>query len=270
MKKNILHLLSLLPLLALAAGCLELEQRVTIQSDGSGEIEFRYRVPEQSLPLLAAGQAQVQEWQGRATPPATPAPKLAWFLDEAATRAWFSATPLTLVSYATTSHDGQRLICILVRAADMRKALATGQAGDFTLLRTTAGDYRLSANLPEAETAPDHATPAPERLRELQAMTRGLKIRLRIQTPTPIVTTTAPNPSVMQAVWDFDPARQPELFSHPPKIDVTFSGKELAWDKTAVAPAPAPSPTLPPAAAPATAAPAVVPPGLSLSIPQPE
>ncbi|MFA5204643.1 MAG: hypothetical protein WC708_09610 [Lentisphaeria bacterium] len=144
----------------------------------------------------------------------------------------------------------------------------TGQTGDFTLLRTTAGDYRLTANLPEAETAPDHATPAPERLRELQAMTRGLKIRLRIQTPTPIVTTTAPNPSVMQAVWDFDPARQPELFSHPPKIEVTFSGKELAWDQTAAVPPPAASPV--PSPAPAAATPAVVPPGLSLSIPQPE
>lgn len=243
-----------LPLLLLGAGCLELDQRITINADGSGEVEFRYTVPERTLPVLAAGQARVLELQGRTPAADASSPqRLYWFLSEDATRAWFAGTPLKLESYTATARDGQRLVAILVRATDMRKALNSGLLGDFKLTRTGAGDYTLAAQLPEPEAAPQ-ATPDAQRLKALQDALQGLKIRLRIQTPTPITLTSAANPSVMQATWDFDPARQPELFSRPPKIEVTFSGKELAWDKPVAPPAP-PAPEPPAPAAPATPAP---------------
>ena len=239
-------MLFVLPFLLLGAGCLELDQRITINADGSGEAEFRYTVPERTLPVLAAGQAKVLELQGR-TPAAdagTPN-RLYWFLSETATRTWFAGTPLKLESYTTTVRDGLQLVAILVRAADMRKALNSGLLGDFKLTRTGAGDYTLAAQLPEAEAAPE-IVPDAKRIRALQDALQGMKLRLRIQTPTPITVTSAPNPSVMQATWEFEPARQPELFSHPPKIEVTFSGKELAWDPP-IAPPPAPvTPPSPP------------------------
>ena len=242
--------LFVLPFLLLSAGCLELDQRITINADGSGEVEFRYTVPARTLPVLAAGQAKVLELQGR-TPAAdavTPN-RLYWFLSEGATRTWFAGTPLKLESYTTTVRDGQQLVAILVRAADMRKALNSGLIGDFKLTRTGAGDYTLAAQLPEAEAAPE-TVPDAKRVKALQDALQGMKLRLRIQTPTPIIVTSAPNPSVMQATWEFEPARQPELFSHPPKIEVTFSGKELTWDPP-IAPSPAPAPGAPPPPTPA-------------------
>lgn len=243
--------LFLFPLLLLAAGCLELDQRVTINADGSGEVEFRYTVPERTLPVLTAGQAKVLELQGRtpAADAATPN-RLYWFLSEGAARTWFAGTPLKLESYTTTVRDGQQLVAILVRAADMRKALNSGLIGDFKLTRTGAGDYTLAAQLPEAEAATE-TVPDAKRIKALQDALQGMKLRLRIQTPTPITVTSAPNPSVMQATWEFEPARQPELFSHPPKIEVTFSGKELAWDPP-ITPPPAPAPVTPPPPAPGT------------------
>ncbi|MEI8079177.1 MAG: hypothetical protein WCH61_06075, partial [bacterium] len=220
-----------LPFLLLGAGCLELDQRVTINADGSGEAEFRYTVPERTLPVLASGQARVLELQGR--PPAANAltpNRLYWFLSEEATRTWFAGTPLKLASYTTTTSDGQRLVAILVRATDMRKALNSGLLGDFKLTRTGIGDYTLAAQLPETEAAPE-TVPDAKRLKSLQDALQGMKLRLRLQTPTPIIATSAPNPSIMQATWEFEPARQPELFSHPPKIEVTFSG-EGEWKIT--------------------------------------
>jgi hypothetical protein len=226
-------LFRLLPILGalLAAGCLEFEQRIELRADGSAQIALNYAVDEGLAPAHAAAAASIGEWRGGAggTRPRPP-----WQLSEADARRHFSGDGMELERFATRTRNGRLRAEILCRATNARAALASGRAGVFDLAPAGDGNWRLRAVLPET---PERPPLDDRRTEEIQALCRGLVLRLQVTVPTRIVAAPGATIDGKTATWVFDAAADPAFIRTPPRIEVVFSGSGLDWT---AAPAPAP------------------------------
>jgi hypothetical protein len=101
--------------------------------------------------------------------------------------------------------------------------LATGKLGDLRLGKTAAGDWWL------------HGADAPERkgrklsedeLEKMRALCDDLWLKLVVETPTPVVRTTAKDKGGREVTWLFDPGRDDSFLRERPQIEVVFEGSK--------------------------------------------
>jgi hypothetical protein len=104
---------------------------------------------------------------------------------------------------------------------DLQKGLATGKLGDLRLEKTAAGDWWL------------HGADAPKRkerklsedeLDKMRALCDDLWLKLVVETPTPIVRTTAKDKDEHEASWLFDPGQDDAFLRKRPQIEVVYEG----------------------------------------------
>lgn len=209
-------------------GCLELEQTMTLDKDGTLAVRLEYTVDEPVLPALLEGRRLIDRWQRQADTDgdeATPG----WLLSAEAAKKHFAGPGLRLVEHDVKSADGRRHVTVRCHAANGRRALNGGVFGDFSLARGETGDFVLRADLARP---PDYAVNDSEAAAKLRALCRGLRIRLEIETPTPIVSTTGAKSGRRRAVWDFrvEEGRDAPFLHRPPEIQVVFRGRGLRWE----------------------------------------
>jgi len=221
-------------LLAAGTGCIHLEQRITVHGDGSGLISLHYSVPIDKIDSMASCQAAIDRRQRSAGAPGTTGPN--WFLNNRLAHDCFQGKAITLEENRSYDEDGRRHVVLQCRATDMRKALATGQFGDFSIEPGREGNYVFRAQLPEA---PLRGAPSPERIREFQALFEGMVLRLVVKVPSQILDSTAKDLSGTTATWELKPGENAELLKRNPTVSLTFSGTDLAWDTSPPSPAPA-------------------------------
>jgi hypothetical protein len=90
------------------AGCIQLEQKLMLNGDGSMVVSYHYSVAADSEALLAAGASVIQGWQGR-----DPGGN-SWFTGEDAVRRHFAAGGVQLKDYRSYLAGGRRHVELML------------------------------------------------------------------------------------------------------------------------------------------------------------
>ena len=214
--------------LILGAGCIDFQESILIKPDGSGMIGLQYSVDEQLAGGLAEVRKTVDEWQTGAA--LAEKGKALWIGGESAARKYFAGDGITVNHYAVATTDGRSTVQIVCDVADVQKALATGKFGNLTLARNDHGDFDLRADLPDSSGRPSADDARSE---QFKALTRGLKLAFRVQTPTAILSAAGATLKEKEnrADWLFDAATDDSFLRKMPRIELVFSGTGLDWDK---------------------------------------
>lgn len=210
------------------SGCIQLEQTLMLNGDGSLTMRWHYSIAADSEPLLATGADILREWQGREPVPGGPA----WFTSEEAIRRHFAAAGVTVQKYDSYLAEGRRHVEVQLFAERGVAVLNGGLLGPLRCDRRPDGRLRLWVELP-----PVPARPAGFDTRTLSALCQDLYLRLEVRVPGQIVETTAPVRRRGAAVWELDPAKDASFLESPPRIECVFDAARLDWAAT-VPPAP--------------------------------
>jgi hypothetical protein len=204
-------------LLALC-GCIQLEQKLMLNGDGTMAVSYHYSVAADSEALLASGASIIQGWQGRNPGGA------AWFTSEEAVRLHFRAAGVQLQKYRSYVAGGRRHVELLLFAAAGPKALNAGLFGPLRCVRRPDGRVRLSVELPAVPSRAD-GLPA----EAVAALSQDLYLSLEISVPGEIVTTSARTHQRSSVRWEFDPAKDASFLNSPPRLECIFEAKRLDW-----------------------------------------
>ena len=206
------------------AGCVELEQTLRLQPDGSLTFSLHYTVPEDALPQLAAAQQAIEGWQGGDAK--TPPDSLQWIFNRKLATAFFSRDGLELTRYDQAIRDGRAVVDIAGRATDGMAALRSGRLGPLTIAPDAVGNVVLRMAL-----AADDGVAArnePQRAAELQQLCKGLKLVLVISCPTDVVDSSGERVNSRESRWVFDADKTPDFLLKTPVIQLAFKPTD-AW-----------------------------------------
>ncbi len=208
-------------LLLFAAGCVDFEQQILINPDGSGEVEYKFVVAEGQLPLLKTARQVLDEWQGAEAPAnrQTAAAAADPFSREAVRRA-FEAPGVRLDEYASHAWQGRHIIRFSLKADDIAASLNAGRFGDLSLKPAGGGRLRFAADF--IETDGDGKLTAAQR-QELAAVCRGMRLKLAVRGPGRLLETTGKRAAAQNAEWLFEADRNPDFLVRPPKVEAFFA-----------------------------------------------
>ena len=192
---------------ALLAGCLELEQKIVLSSDGSAVFTFIYDVPNENLPA-------VEGYFDAMTP-------AGGFLSETTVKQFYNRPQdgIELRGYRRMTKDNHTVVQIIVLARNLEKALKTDcfPSIDYSK-KTKETPGRLELKLPKF---PENASEA--ELKKVADFCKGLKMSCELQTPASIEKTSGIKRSPRRAVWHFsaDEAAAP-IFKPLPQVFVEW------------------------------------------------
>lgn len=200
------------------AGCIQLEQKLMLNGDGSMAVSYHYSVAADSEALLSSGASIIQGWQGR-----NPGGD-AWFTGEDAVRQHFKAAGVQVQRYGSYVTGGRRHVELLLFAESGPAALNAGLFGPLRCVRLPDGRVRLSVDLPAVPAKADGLSPE-----SLAALAQDLYLSLEFSVPGAITATTARTHERASVRWEFDPARDASFLRSPPHLECTFEAKNLEW-----------------------------------------
>lgn len=203
---------------AALAGCIQLEQKLLLNGDGSMSVSYHYSVAADSEAVLAAGAGIIQGWQGR-----NPGGD-AWFTSEEAVRQHFAAAGVKLQKYRSYTAAGRRHVELLLFAESGATALNAGVFGPLRCVRLADGRVRLALELPRVPANAEGLSPE-----AVAALAKDLYLSLEINVPGEIVDTTAPTHGRSAVHWVLDPAKDATFLRTPPLLECTFKAQHLEW-----------------------------------------
>jgi hypothetical protein len=232
-------LAALAGLVALAgAGCIKMDQDLTINADGSADMKLHYAMTEQAITQLEAMKQMAAKNPDMKVE--TQGPELAF--DEAQIKAEFEKKKgegVELKSVRVEAKDGWKHAYIEARCKDLAAAAKAGKSGGnqggYALTKNADGDYVLEmagakmggGKAPEKLTAEQKA----QQQAMMKTMMAGLKVTLRVSVPGDVVETTGEKKDARTAEWVLDISdakffeKSEAMEKNGPKV--VFSGKGL-------------------------------------------
>jgi len=208
--------LALLPAL-LAAGCLDFEQRLTLEKNGELTFSLRYAVPVELLPAYRDASQTISRWQG--VEAGQQIGVNAW-LDRRTAEDHFTGDTLKLTAYQTFEKEASRHIEVGGRATDAEAALRGGKLGPFELGPHPDGGRELALPLPSASAK--IAALDEVQKQHLASLATGFAWRLVVDTPTPIISTNGNKLGERRVEWRFGPKILADPTALPTRLSVVF------------------------------------------------
>ncbi len=219
-------------LLFAVAGCVHVDQTLTLSRDGSGAIDLFYAQPEKSSTQVQALARRILEQAGADESMTT----LPLEVTDDQIRQEFKALApygVTLHSVKTESRDGWMVRNMNIRFRDLKGLSAAGLLADrdVALARDAKGDYVFTQSAGRNSTTAE----ALALLEELQAtplmkaLMQGFRARIRVITPTSILETNAPEKEDRAAAWTLDYDQDPDMIgkAHRLAMRIVFAGQGL-------------------------------------------
>jgi len=214
-------------LLAATAGCIKVDQTLTLDRDGSGSLDIRYGMSEQTIAQIKAME-QMSRNAGEGIKVEQESP---FEFDEATVRKEFEADKpqgVELVSVSSELVDGWKYIDLKLSFDDLdalkkteifknsKLRLKRDDEGNYTLVQKSAGGSDVNAG----------DAPMQE---QMAAMFAGLRIVNTVVVPGEIIKTNATSVDGQRASWVFDIEQDPNVLAKLETTDltVTFSGQDL-------------------------------------------
>ena len=219
-------------LLSTLTGCLQVDQTLVLEKDGSGTLDLSYAMSEETL----------QQWQGVArqmlgsSGPDDGSPVMPFDFSDQEIRADFKeyeGDGVILRSVQSETRDGWKTRRLRIGFRSLAGVARTGFLADrnISLVKDANGNYVFTqqpggdGNLPPELSA--LAEPGAEAL--FSDMMKGFKAAVRVKTPGRILETNAPEKEDRQAAWTFDLDRDPQALQkvQVASLRIVFEGKGL-------------------------------------------
>jgi hypothetical protein len=220
-------------LLATLAGCVHVDQTLTLNADGSGEFKVRYAMQKQDIDHMEAVSRQAMALEGVTNNAESHSP---FDFNEDDIRRDFLAYEsegVTLKSARITEEAGWKNVDLDIRFASLAGLVKTDFLSDrsIRLTRREDGRYELVQAAPTQGLKPSDMAGLDEgSIKSLMAeMMKGFRARMEIRTPGDIVETSADRHEARAAVWEFDLDKDPKALDRAQSTDlrIVFEGQGL-------------------------------------------
>ncbi|MEA1928288.1 MAG: hypothetical protein U9N73_08770 [Candidatus Auribacterota bacterium] len=222
--KKWIWVLSLVAAIALS-GCIKMEQDITLNKDGSGNVKFVYGMSEQTIKQMEA----MKEMSKSMAEEGAEAPEddNQFEFDEDEVRKEFEAMKeqgITLNSVKSTKKDGWQYMNIDFDFKDVSKLDDTPVFENVSIIKNAEGNYVITSLMDNDKMGGGEAEK--EQMKAMLPMLSGMRIAIKINTPNAIISTTAPIKSKDSAEWVFDVDKDPDsiLNMSSTKMEVVFDG----------------------------------------------
>lgn len=236
-------------LLVLTAGCIEVEETITLNSDGSGLLELSYGMKEEQIQKMEQAAAEAEKAQaaakaeaaaeagidGEAEVESTEEPSASPLdFDEETIRQQFKEVEVDgvkLESVHTESREGMKFVQLKIRFPSLAGLVQTPLMSErhLSLAATAEGNYlfKLSAGEAEGQNLPEATDPDTERM--LQSLMQGFRVVVNVRPPGKVLKSNASRQGEREATWEFDISKDPQAVSRVSRLDmwVTFDGQGL-------------------------------------------
>jgi hypothetical protein len=215
-------------LLALA-GCIKLDQTLTLNADGSGSLRLRYGMSEDTIAQWEAME-QMAVLSGQRSPPKRHMPL---DFDLGQVRAELDAHRTAGVGLTTLSSEvveGWRFIDLEVAFEDVRalKRVRLFKGSRLAIRPMGRDDYRITQEGGASARLWDDAA-GRQLLEQIPGMLAGLRVVQTLVVPGDIIATNAPRVEGRRATWVFDIEADPDVMNTLTDTDLalTFEGRGL-------------------------------------------
>lgn len=213
--------------LALAAGCLRVDQALTLNADGTGRLHVRYGMKQETIRQFEATDPSRSEAGGA---PAAKSPFLRF--DEKQVREDFKVYAqdgVTLESFRAEEKEGWRYVDLDMRFASLPGLLKTEFLSDrrLTLRRNAEGDYVLEQHPDNPHVPEKHAEDqaAQDMLREVM---KGFRATMTVTAPGEVIDSNGTATGRVVS-WVFDLEKDPHAMAKAQQLcmRVVFRGAGL-------------------------------------------
>lgn len=213
--------------LALATGCLRVDQDLVLNADGTGRLHVRYGMKQETLRQIEASAPSASDAGGAS---ATKSPFLRF--DEKQVREDFKVYArdgVTLASFRAEEKEGWRYVDLDMRFASLPGLLKTEFLSDrrLTLGRNAAGDYVLEQHPDNPHVPEKHAEDqaAQDMLREVM---KGFRATMTVTAPGEVIDSNGTATGRVVS-WVFDLEQDPQAMAKAQKLSmrVVFKGTGL-------------------------------------------
>ena len=239
-------------------GCIQIDQTLTVNPNGSGTYHIIYGMSEQSIAQMDAMQILAQQMDAASgkKEAATADPELLnpFLFEEEGIRKLFKkyeANGITLGTVKLDAHNNWKTADLNIRfrsLAELAKIDLLANSG-FSLTRTKDGSYRMVLQAPTSDRSVSLSDPETEK--SLSPMLAGFKMRAVVNTPGKLLDTNAYRRTTDSASWDVDYDSDPRQLARLQRdgMYVLFDGKGLNLPEIGAAPQPVATGAARPAAA---------------------
>jgi hypothetical protein len=204
-------------------GCIKMDQDITLKKDGSGNVKFMYGMSEQTINQMKA-MSQMGAEEGVEVESDDD-----FEFDEKKVRAKFEEYKdqgITLKSVKSETKDGWKYMHIDFDFQDIAKLNEAGVAGDspINIAKNSEGNYVVTSKMGGGDMGMEDADA--EQMKAMLPMLAGMRIALKVTTPTKIISTTAPVKTENSAEWVYDADTDPDsiLKMGQTKMEIVFDG----------------------------------------------
>ncbi len=209
--------------LAVLFGCVKMEQEITLNADGSGSVNFMYAMGEQMIAQMEAMKEMAKDMEGMEVE------DTGFEFDEAKVREGFEKYQelgITLNNVKTDTRDGWRYVHLDFDFQDISRLREVEGFGEINLRirKNEDGDYVISYAAGDDH---DMMDTDPDMMAMMLPMLKGMRVATRINTPTDIISTTAPIRTARSAAFVIDVDEDPDSVKQLQrmKFEVVFSGE---------------------------------------------
>lgn len=232
-------------LLVLLAGCIKVDETLTIAPDGTGTLEMVYGMSEQTIAQMEAMRKMAQqmnlpkgpaEQSGR-----SPADTGLEFDAEALRQEFKRYEPqgVHLESATSEVRNGWRFMHIKVHFERLQGLLNTGiyKERNLSLVKRPDGNYLLSLTERRGRDRHTHTASKPQMEQVVAAMLAGFHVATTVSVPSDILETNAHRHAGRSATWEYDIDKDKAAFIHMGEEHpyLIFDGKGLSLPDTRAA-----------------------------------
>ncbi len=207
--------------LSVLTGCFKLEQEITLNADGSGNVSIMKAMTEEMIAEIDKISEEQRKQGGRFV-------ESNIVFDEAKLREFYQGYQdfgVTLRRLEIEKKDGWRYAYIDLDFDNFRSLRKLADFKDISLRKNINGDYVISSNRSEEVIEKDSD---PEMLEKIKPMLPGFRVVAKVNTPGEIISSNATISSERSATWIVDYDKDPESINQLPlKPEVVFSGKDI-------------------------------------------
>jgi len=228
-------------LLAITSGCIQVDETLTIEKNGSGSLELLYTIPEQTVSQMKAMYSlkdRMDETLGQASPQT---------IEEAFERMFFDPTedqikrvlkkyePLGVKTETlrVENRNSGRSVNLKVTFTSLEKISKADFFPEygFTLLRNQNETYTFFRAAENTGTDPQGPGAKPQEPGLLSPIMSGFRVALKVTTPGKIIQTNASRKTLYNAAWIYDFEKDPNVLTtiqnQPMKIIFESKGLQI-------------------------------------------
>jgi hypothetical protein len=220
-------------------GCIKVDETLTIEKNGSGNLELLYTIPEQTVSQMKSMfklRDQMDAILGQAMPPTTEDILQRVFFDPSEDQIkqtlrkyeQFGVTIDTLKIEARNAARNVKLKVIFTDLARVSKADFFPEHG-FTLARNQADNYVFFRAPENQENGYDRQNLGQDTAGLLSPILNGFRVSLKVNTPGKVLESNANRRTLYNAAWIFDYEKDPDVIKtlQTQTMKIVFDGKGL-------------------------------------------